>query len=59
MTLQECPECGKQKELVPAIDEYWLHFQGHTIKQEYLCEECLDEMSEAAYERFLDKYYGG
>ncbi len=58
MTLQECPECGMQKELTEVHDSYWLNFQGHTIEQEYWCEDCIDNASERAYEAFLSDFYG-
>jgi C4-type Zn-finger protein len=59
MTLQECPECNKEvSKLHEVHDSYWLYFQGHTIEQEYWCEDCIDRASEAAYDRFLKDFYG-
>lgn len=54
----KCPECEKEVDKVVPIHSDWTVWFAR-LEQEYWCEECLDKASEAAYDRFLDKYYGG
>lgn len=54
--MKTCKECNKEKPLVYRYDTYYI---PESKQEKDICEDCLEGLAEAQYEKKCSDFYGG